>query len=135
MIQATGDPTLMLTLLEPIIDETVPLPVGIDRSEVILRLSAVYTQTGRPAHAKALLEQALRAEPGNEDYLKAFATLPDLPSAEAENAWHQLLALKPGKHEYLQGLAILYLRTGRSDEAKRLIRETSPNKTCCGYPD
>jgi len=129
MIQATGDPTLMLTLLEPIIDGTIPLPVGIDRSEVVLRLSVVYTQTGRPAHAKALLEQALRAEPGNEDYLKAFATLPDLPSAEAEKAWYQLLALKPGNAEYVQGLAILYLRTGRSDEAKRLIRETNPTNS------
>jgi tetratricopeptide (TPR) repeat protein len=128
MIQATGDPTLMLTLLEPIVDGTVPLPVGIDRSEVVLRLSVVYTQTGRPAHAKALLEQALLTEPGNEDYLKAYATLPDLSSAETEKAWHQLLALKPGKEEYLQGLAILYLRTGRSDEAKRLIRETIPTK-------
>jgi tetratricopeptide (TPR) repeat protein len=129
MIQATGDLTLMLTLLEPIIDGTVPLPVGIDRSEVVLRLSAVYTQTGRPAHAKALLEQALRDDPGNEDYLKAFAKLPDLPSAEAEKAWHQLLALKPASAEYVQGLAILYLRTGRFDEAKRLIRETNPTKS------
>ena len=129
MIQATGDPTLMLTLLEPIIDGTFPLPVGIDQSEVVLRLSAVYSQTGRPAHAKALLEQALRDDPGNEDYLKAFATLPDLPSAEAEKAWHQLLALKPANAEYLQGLAILYLRTGRSEEAKGLIRETNPTKS------
>jgi tetratricopeptide (TPR) repeat protein len=129
MIQATGDPTLMLTLLEPIIEGTVPLPVGIDRSEVVLRLAAVYTQSGQPAHAKALLEQALRTEPGNEDYLKAFATLPDLPVGEAERAWYQLLALKPGNAEYVQGLAILCLRTGRSDEAERLIREASPAKS------
>ncbi len=133
MIQATGDPTLMLTLLEPIIDETVPLPIGIDRSEIVLRLSGVYSQTDRPAHAKALLEHALRVEPGNEDYLRAFATLPDQPFAEAENAWLQLLALKPGKEEYVQGLAILYLHTGRSEAAKRLIRETA-NKICCGRP-
>src|SRR5271166_868809 len=53
----------------------------------------------------------------------------DLPSAEAEKAWHQLLALKPASAEYVQGLAILYLRTGRSEEAKRLIRETNPTKS------
>jgi tetratricopeptide (TPR) repeat protein len=129
MIQATGDPTLMPTLLEPIIDGNSPLPVGIDRSEVVLRLSAVYTQTGRPAHAKATLKQALRDDPGNEDYLKALATLPNLPSAEAENAWRQLLALKPASAEYVQGLAMLYLRTGRSDEAKRLVRETDTTKS------
>jgi tetratricopeptide (TPR) repeat protein len=140
MIQATGDPTLMLTLLEPIIEGTVPLPIGIDRSEVVLRLSAVYTQSGQPAHAKALLEQALRTEPGNEDYLKAFATLPDLPSGEAEKAWYQLLALKPGNPEYVQGLAILCLRTGRSDEAERLFREANSAKSVAparteGIPD
>ena len=123
MIQATGDPTLMPTLLEPIVDGTVLPPVGIERSEVVLRLADVYAQTGRPAHARALLEQALREEPGNEDYLKAFATLPDLPAPEAEKVWRQLLALQPGKAEYIHGLAILYLRTGRSDEANQLIRE------------
>jgi tetratricopeptide (TPR) repeat protein len=125
MIQATGDPTLMPTLLEPIVDGTVPPPAGIERSEVILRLADVYAQTGQPVHARALLEQALREEPGNEDYLKAFATLPDLPPPEAEKVWRQLLVLQPGKAEYIHGLAILFLRTGRSEEANQLIREAN----------
>ena len=128
MIQATGDPTLMPTLLEPIVDGTVPPPAGIERSEVVLRLADVYAQTGRPAHARALLERALREEPGNEDYLKAFATLPDLPPPEAEKVWRQLLVLQPGKAEYIHGLAILYLRTGRSEQANQLIREANQTR-------
>jgi len=129
MIQATGDPTLMPTLLEPIVDGIVPPPVGIERYEVVLRLADVYAQTGRPAHAKALLEQALREEPGNEDYLKAFAMLPDLPPPEAEKVWRHLLELQPGKAEYIHGLAILYLRTGRSDQANQLIREANQTQS------
>jgi tetratricopeptide (TPR) repeat protein len=88
---------------------------------MVLRFAEASEQGGHPARARALLEEELRTEPANAQYLQALARLPHLPVREAEELWQRLLALEPDRVDYLQGLANLYSRSGRQADAIKLV--------------
>lgn len=123
VMQRAGDPALFESFLRPIVAGEYPIPTGIERSEIVLRLAEACEQGGHPARARALLEEALRAEPANAQYLQALARLPQIPVGEAEELWQRLLASQPDRVDYLQGLANLYSRSGRQADAIKLVAE------------
>ncbi|MGA8658469.1 MAG: tetratricopeptide repeat protein [Chthoniobacterales bacterium] len=123
VMQRAGDPALFESFLRPIVAGERPIPSGIERSEIVLRLAEASEQGGHPARARAFLEEALQAEPTNAQYLQALARLPQTPLREAEELWQRLLASQPDRVDYLQGLANLYSRSGRQADAIKLVAE------------
>jgi thioredoxin-like negative regulator of GroEL len=128
VIQRTGDNLLQEDLLSGIAEGRNPPPEGTERWEFVLRLADLYSQTGRPVASKATLEVAAKREPRETRYLEALAKHPEVDAAEAESIWKRLVALEPGRSEYVQALASFYQRSGRTQEALELANAAPPTE-------
>ncbi len=79
----------------------------------------------RPQEALIAAENALRAEPGNPDYLylrgAVRMALRQLPGAEQD--FRQVLQVKPDHVATMNDLAVLLMLTGRNEEARAILRK------------
>jgi len=84
-------------------------------------------ETGQPAKAVPIFQQAVKIEPGSWRFLYSLgqawqaAGKPD----QAQNAFQRALALAPNETNLLYGLGAAYDSQGRTDQAIRIFRDAT----------
>lgn len=94
---------------------------GLPSADAHLGLAACLTQAGKPREAAEVLGQAAVVEPGNAVVLaNRGLVLSDLQRpADAVPLLQQALAIDPDLHQARFGLALVFARQGRREEAER----------------
>lgn len=101
-----------------------------DNPDYLLHLSEIQLRGRTPELIEAsrqTAEHALRADPGNRNafFAMAMALLAEKRTAEAQEILERLLQRYPDYTQAGYDLAQIYLRSGRQEEAQRLLKEYS----------
>jgi tetratricopeptide (TPR) repeat protein len=96
-----------------------------DREEVAFFLGSTLRNLGRTDEARSILEAASRTFPNNPRIIRELEYIAEPPAEEAAVTWRTVVDLHPNNPMALWRLGAALRRSGRRDEAERLLEAAS----------